>query len=191
MKIKVENRQPRRYWKYIRFILFVLIVYISAHLSLLIYSRHFGEWASMTVLENPPVGELLLDTTVQERGYFNKVMLYRLDMDLLAARQLFDDEYVTMLPIDGVLSPDDKSYRSAMIIPNTFEYNFFLLAGCLTTETGCGRFDIVPTCFFVELSRPDEFVKSSFYQDYLDGEFDVEMGDYTIAQTNRCYPGWN
>ena len=95
-----------------------------------------------------------------------------------------------MLPIDGILSPEDKSYRSAIIAPNSFEYNFLYLAGYLTTTGGFARFDTIPTCFYVELYRPDEFVKSSFYQDYLDGEFDVEMGDYTIVWINRCYPDW-
>lgn len=193
-KAKVKNDQPskegKRYWKYISPILFILTVYILVHLSLVIYSRLFGEWASMTILEAPPVGELILDTTVQDMGYFNKNMLYRIDMDLHSAHKLFDDEYVTMLPIGDTLSPQDTSYRSGMIIPNSLEYNFLLLAGCLTTETGCGRFDIVPSCFFVELYRPDAFVKTSFYQEYLSDEFDVSMREYTIARVNRCYPDW-
>ena len=130
-KAKVKNdlssKSGKRYWKYIRPILFILILYLSIHVSLFIYSRNLGEWASMSILDAPPVGELLLDTTVQEMGYFNKVMLYRLDMDLKSAYKLFDDEYVMMLLIDGILLCEEKEYRSAIIAPNSFEYKFLYL----------------------------------------------------------------
>ena len=164
----------------------ILGLFICGFISLYLYAKFGGDWASSRIISIPPEAQLITDIRYTENAYDNRLRLYTLPGTLAEGRTWFTSNNIPMEPWDEALRENDDLYCSLPFNPGGQREYFALWIGAGITGMYSPTYEVEPDCFSVCVHKSTSTIDNPQLSDV---NFTFPEGSIAFT-VNTCWPTW-